>query len=167
MNITPSSAFWPSSAAPPSTVSLSCRTTPPIRTLSSSLRALPSLPRPGPGTCFHSPHAPPATLTPQEAPRSQRAPINTQVSKSHCPSTWGMSQHDQLWWDHHNYNHSYIHMELCRLHGHVLWAFRPCPPLRSGPFGSSYSGAYLQLFWSISGATYLCSGFWFSSSGRS
>uniref|UniRef100_A0A452VI44 Mothers against decapentaplegic homolog n=1 Tax=Ursus maritimus TaxID=29073 RepID=A0A452VI44_URSMA len=35
-------------------------------------------PRRGPGTCSHSPHAPLATLTPQEAPRSQRAPINTQ-----------------------------------------------------------------------------------------
>lgn len=80
VNITPSSAFWPSSAVPPSTVSLSCRTTPPIRTLSSSLPARPSLPLRDLGTCSHSPRAPLATLTPQRVPRSQRALINTQTS---------------------------------------------------------------------------------------
>lgn len=75
---TPSSASWPSSAAPPSTVSHSCHTTPPTRTLSSSIRVLHSPPRQGKRSL--SPHARPAILTPQEAFLSQKAPINTQVS---------------------------------------------------------------------------------------
>ena len=75
---TRSSASWPSSAARPCTASLSCRTTPPTPTPSSSLRAQPSRRRPGPRS--HRPPARPATPTPRAAPPSRRAPSSTQVS---------------------------------------------------------------------------------------
>lgn len=75
---TRSSASWPSSAAPPCTASLSCRTTLPTPTPSSSLRARPSRRRPGPRS--RRPRARPATPTPRAAPRSRRAPSSTQVS---------------------------------------------------------------------------------------
>lgn len=124
MNITPSSAFWPSSAVPPSTVSHSCRTTPLILTLSSSLRALHSLPHQGKHSC--SPRAWPATLTPQEALPSQKTPINTQVSKS-CQSLWNTTQHIYGVTIIILITVTDIHVELYSSHGNLLWALGPCP----------------------------------------
>lgn len=92
---TRSSASWPSSAAPPSTRSRSCRTTPPTPTPSSS-RA----PR---SPCRRAPRSPrrrarPAARTPQGAPRSPRAPIRAQVSKAASARLCR--------WDRHSHSHS-------------------------------------------------------------
>lgn len=121
---TRSSASWPSSAAPPSTRSRSCRTTPPTPTPSSS-RA----PR---SPCRRAPRSPrrrarPAARTPQGAPRSPRAPIRAQVSKAASARLCR--------WDRHSHSQSAClglgRAELCRWQQPPVGT-GPCRPLRRG-----------------------------------